>query len=91
MINKKNFNKKSTLNKTRHVEVKNKLDELSEKVKITSTKGLTKHLIGKYSILNGAKYFSLDGLQNYLVFILTRHIYCITKDGSNKKNWIVEI
>ena len=33
-----------------------------------STKGLSKDLINKDSILNGAKYFSLDGLHNYLVF-----------------------
>ena len=26
-------------------------------------------MINKYSILNGVKYFSLNGLQNYLVFI----------------------
>ena len=28
------------------------------KVKAISTKGLTKHLINKFSILNGTKYFS---------------------------------
>ena len=30
-------------------------------------KGLTKDLIGKYSILNGPKYFAEDGSQSYLV------------------------
>ena len=37
-------------------------------VKAISTKGLTKALINKFSILNGAKYFSLGILLNYLVF-----------------------
>ena len=44
--------------------VENKLNELSEKVKLISTKGLTKYLINKYSILDGAKYFSSGILQN---------------------------
>ena len=38
---------------------KNELNELSKKIKSISTKGLTKGLINKFSILNGAKYFSL--------------------------------
>ena len=46
-----------------------KLNKLSEKVEVISTKGLTKDLINKYSILNGTKYFSSDGLKNDLVFI----------------------
>ena len=33
------------------------------KLKIISTKGLTADLINKYSILNGAKYFSADTVQ----------------------------
>ena len=33
-----------------------------------------------YSILNGAKYFSPDGLQNYLVFISARRIEWINID-----------
>ena len=40
-----------------------------KKVKAISTKGLTKDLIKKLSILNGAKYFSLGIFQNYLLFI----------------------
>ena len=40
-----------------------------KKVKAISTKGLTKDLINKFSILNGAKYFSLAIFQNYLVSI----------------------
>ena len=42
-------------------------------------------MINKYSILNCVKYFSLDGLQNYLVYIKSRLIYCISKDSSNSK------
>ena len=48
---------------------KNELNELSKKVKAISTKGLTKDLINKFSILNGAKYFSSGIFQNCLVFI----------------------
>ena len=36
---------------------------------MNQTKVLTKDLIDKFSILNGAKYFSLGISQNYLVFI----------------------
>ena len=35
-----------------------------QKVEVISTKGLTKDLINKYSILNGAKYFSSEILQS---------------------------
>ena len=44
-------------------------------------------MINKYSILNGAKYFSPDRLQNYLVFILTRCIYWISNDNYIIKLW----
>ena len=40
-----------------------------KKVKAISTKGLTKDLINKFSILKGAKYFSSGIFQNYLAFI----------------------
>ena len=40
-----------------------------EKVKAMSTKGLIKDLINKSSIPNGAKYFSSEIFQNYLVLI----------------------
>ena len=36
---------------------KNELNELSKKVKAISTKELTKELVDKFNILNGAKYF----------------------------------
>ena len=39
-------------------------------MKPISTKGLTKDLIDKFSILTGAKYFSLGIFQNYFVFLL---------------------
>ena len=66
-----NFVKKTDFdNKLKNVTSnKNELNELSKKVKAISTKGLTKDLIDKFSILNGAKYFSSGIFQNYLVFI----------------------
>ena len=48
---------------------KNKLNELSKKVKTILTKRLTKDLISKFSILNGANYFFSGIFQNYLAFI----------------------
>ena len=65
----KKFNKNITSNKTKHVLVENELNELSEEIKAISTKELTKDLIDKFSILNGAKYFCSGILQNYFVFI----------------------
>ena len=53
----------------KHVLIENELNELSEKFKAISTKGLTKDLINKFSILNGAKYLPSGIFQNYLVFI----------------------
>ena len=44
-------------------------NKLSKTVKAISAKGLTKDLINKFSILNGANYFSLGIFQNFLVFI----------------------
>ena len=43
-----------------------------KKAKAISTKCLKKYLINKFSILNGAKYFSSRIFQNYLVFIPTK-------------------
>ena len=57
-----NFVKKTHLNK-------NQLNELPKKVKVISTKGLTKDLRNKFGILNGAKYFSSGISHNYLAFI----------------------
>ena len=54
----KNVNKNLTSNKTKHVLVlaENEFNELLEKVKAISIKGLTKDLINKSSILNGVNY-----------------------------------
>ena len=57
-----NFVKKTDLNK-------NRLNELSKKVKAISTKGLTKDLMNKFSILNETNNFTLGIFQYYLVFI----------------------
>ena len=43
--------------------------KFSKLVKAISTTGLTKDLVNKISILNGAKYFSSGIFQNYSVFI----------------------
>ena len=63
-----------TLNKTKHAFVANELNELSEKVKPISTKGLIKDLINKFSILNGVKYFSSGIFKNYLLFYKPNNI-----------------
>ena len=44
------------------------INDLWGNVKVIPVKRLTKDLINKYSILNGAKYFCKDGSKNYLVF-----------------------
>ena len=62
MINQNILNKNVTSNK-------NGLNELPEKDKVISSKGLTKYLINKFRILNGTKYFFSGTFQNYLVFI----------------------
>ena len=46
------LNKKSNLNKTRHTEVKKKLDKIPKKFKLKATKGLRKSL-KKICIVNG--------------------------------------
>ena len=43
--------------KTNNLETEKNLIDLSGKVKLISTRGLTKDLINGYSILNGVKYF----------------------------------
>ena len=53
--------KNVTSNKTNLVLIETKLDGLSIKAELISTKGLTKELINGYSILKGVKYFSEDG------------------------------
>ena len=51
---------------------KNELNELSRRVKVISTKGLTKDLVNIFSILKGVKYFSLRIFKSYLVFIASK-------------------
>ena len=80
--------------KKKHVLVENEINELSEKVKAISTKGLTKDLANKFSTLNGAKYFATAIFQNYLVFIPARKYFKyfsgITRINSWKSNRMSE-
>ena len=70
-----NFVKKTDFdNKLKNVTSnKNELNEPSKKVKVISTKELTKDLINKFNILDGAKYFSSGIFQSYLVFIAAKN------------------
>ena len=62
-VNETDFN-----NKIKYVTSnKNELNELSRKFKAISTKGLTKDLINKFSVLNGGKYFSLGIFQKLFI------------------------
>ena len=66
----------------------------SKEVKSVSEKGLTKDLTDKFSILNGAKYFSLGIFQNYLVFIpdvkYIKYFHAFTRIYSWKSNGMLE-
>ena len=44
-------------------------------------------MINKYSILNGAKYFSSNGPQNYLIFTSIRKIIFISNESDNTDLW----
>ena len=61
--------------------------KLSKKVKAISTKGLTKDLIDKFSILNGAKDFSLGIYQNYLFFIPTNKYIKYFSGTTRVESW----
>ena len=65
-----------------------------KKVKTISTKGLTKNLISKCSILNGAKYFNSRILEYYLVFIpdkkYIKYFHATTQIYSWKSNGMSE-
>ena len=79
----KKLNKNVTSNETKPVLVKKKLNELTAKVKAILTRGLTKDLIHKSSIIKGAKYFFSGIFQNYLVVIPTKkHIKCFSGFGN---------
>ena len=54
---------------------------------IISTKGLTADLVNKYSILNEAIYFSLNELQNYLVFVVALHLQIIEVIHGSQKEY----
>ena len=81
------LNKNVTSNKIKHVLVENELNELWEKVKAISKKGLAKDLINKFSILNGAKYFSSGIFQNYLVFMLAKTYTTYFGDATQIDLW----
>ena len=53
-----------------------------------STKELTADLVNKDSILNGGKYFSSNGQQNYLAFISNRHVDFINNGSDIFELWI---
>ena len=46
-----------------------------KKVKAIATNALTKDLMNKFRILNGARYFSSGVFPNYLVFISVKRIH----------------
>ena len=72
----------------------NELNELSEKVRAISTKGLTKDLINRFIILNGAESFSSGILQNYLGFKpakkYIKYFFGTTRIDSWKSNGMLE-
>ena len=74
--------------------LENELDELSKEVEEISITGLTKDLINKFSIFNGAKYFPSGIFQNYLVFIpvkkYVKYFTGITWTDSSKSNGMSE-
>ena len=55
---------------------------------VTSTKGLIKDSINKFSVLNGAKYFSLGIFQNSLVFIPTKKCIKCFSGTTQIESWI---
>ena len=80
----KNLFEKVMSSKTKHVLLENELNELSEKVKAILARRLTKDLINKFTIFNGAKYNSGIFL-NYSVFIPTKN-YMKSFSGTNRIN-----
>ena len=73
---------------------KNELNKLSKKVKAIPRKGLTKDQINKFSVLNGANYFSPGIFENYLAFIpakkCIKHFSGTTCMDSWKSNGMLE-
>ena len=68
---------------------KRKKKEIKWTVKAILTKGPTKYFINKFSVLNGAKYFSGEVSQNCLVFILSKKY--IKAFSVTTNNWFVEM
>ena len=67
------------------------LYELSEKVTLISTKGLTKDLINKYSTFNGARYFFKNELQNYFVSQVSINYFKLLTNSYTVKEWKLKI
>ena len=69
-----NFVKKTDFDNELKILLRIKMNQTNyrKKVKSISTKGLASDLINKFSILNGAKYFSSRIFKNYLVFKLAK-------------------
>ena len=85
------ISKKVTFNKRRNVQANKELYELSEKVTLISTKGLTKDLINKYSTFNGARYFFKNGLQNYFVSQVSINYFKLLTNSYTVKEWKLKI
>ena len=54
-----------------------------KKVEAISTKGLTKDLINRSKILNGARYFSSGTLQNHLIYVSYNECFRFFSNTSN--------
>ena len=68
---------------------KNELNEL-KKVKAISTKQLTKDLINKFSILNGAKYFSSGIFEIFFVCVIAKKFIKYFSSTTRKSNGMSE-
>ena len=84
IINLKKLNKNVTSNKNKTCTCWKWIKGLSKKLKKYQQKGLPKDLINKFSILNGAKYFSPGIPPNFLVFNGTTLYW-------HYSDWFVEI
>ena len=64
----KDFDDKIKQNKTKHAFVENELNELLEKVKAISTKGLTKNLINEFVLLMAQNVFN-EGYYKIMLYL----------------------
>ena len=69
------------------MQTKKEVYELSEKIKLISTKRLTKDLINKFRIFNGAKCFSKNGLQNNFVYQVSIRYFKLVTNNYTVKKW----